>query len=279
MLSKNLIKANQVILKEKDPRVVDSNDLVAKRLEILFPEAVSTGMDGFQTGLNAPEIDTLFLDEGEEDSPDQTREEYPQTPTYTGPTPEELVAQAQEEIEQMQIEAEKNISFLKKRALEEGRSQGYSEGKRQAESELEQEKQALQKKRLQLEQDYQKKIDELEPRFIETLTGIYEEIFQVDLAGYKTILSHAISNTIRHIEGCRDFLVHVSRTDYEAVMANKEVLLGNLSTQSVNLEIIEDMTLKENECLIETGSGIYDCSIGTQLEEITKKLRLLSYEK
>lgn len=279
MLSKNLIKANQVVLKESDPRVVDSNELVAKRLELLFPQETPKSLDGFQTGLNAPEIETLFLDENQDDSFQEMQQEYMEEPAYSGPSPEELLAQAREEIEQIQKEAEKNISFLKKRSMEEGRQEGYEAGQRQAALELEQEKQALQNERFRLEQEYQKKIDELEPQFIETITGIYEQIFQVDLAGYKTILCHAISNTIRHIEGCREFLVHVSRTDYESVMENKDMILGNLSAQSVNLEIIEDMTLKENECMIETGSGIYDCGLGTQLEEITKKLQLLSYEK
>jgi len=73
-------------------------------------------------------------------------------------------------------------------------------------------------------------------------------------------------------------LVHVSRTDYEAVMQEKKSIISKLPSQTATLEIVEDITLKENECIIETSSGIYDCSLGMQLEELTRKLRLLSYE-
>lgn len=56
------------------------------------------------------------------------------------------------------------------------------------------------------------------------------------------------------------------------------MLAGAVSANS-NVEIIEDMTLAKNECMIETDSGIYDCGLGTQLEELRKKLMLLAWKK
>lgn len=286
MLSKNLIKANQFVLKEKEPIIVDTNELLAKKIEIHNPVMEEAKPEGFQFGLNAPEVDPLFIDmdyvpeEGE-----FPMELVPQEPVYTGPTPEELIAEAQAEIEEMRKEAEKNISFLKKRSMEEGKQQGYEEGMQMAMQELDVAKQELEVKKQELdakakamEQEYQNLLDQLEPQFIHTITGIYEEIFHVELAGYKKILMHAIANTIRKVEGCKDFLVHISRVDYEKVVGQKELLMDSLSKQ-VTVELIEDATLKENECMIETSSGIFDCSIGAQLEELTKKLRLLSFEE
>ena len=87
-----------------------------------------------------------------------------------------------------------------------------------------------------------------------------------------------IANTIRKTEGAKEFLVHISKMDYEKVMEQKEKLMEMLPSQGITVELIEDSTLHENECMIEGSSGIYDCGIGTQLEELTRKLRLLSYE-
>jgi len=145
-------------------------------------------------------------------------------------------------------------------------------------AELEAEKAELRMQAQALEQEYQKLIDELEPKFIQTLTGIYEEIFKVELKNYKGILMHVISNTIRNAEGVKDFLVHVSKVDYEKVLEQKSILMEGLPSKSVTVELIQDATLHENECMIETGNGIYDCGVGLQLEELTKRLRLLSYE-
>ena len=279
MLSRNLIKANQFVLKEKEPIVVDTNELLAKKIEVFNPVFKEQRPEGFQFGLNAPEVDPLFVDMDyipeEEENP---MEVISMEPVFTGPSPEELIAQAQAEIDEMYKEAEKNISFLKKRSMEEGKQQGYEEGKRMAMQELDIAKKELDAKAAAIEREYQKLIDELEPQFIKTITGIYEEIFKVELADNKDILRHAIANTVRKIEGSKEFLVHVSRCDYEKIAQQKEVLMNNISKQ-VMVELIEDTTLKENECIIETSSGIFDCSIGVQLEELTRKLRLLSFEE
>ena len=274
MLSKNLLKANQFVLKETEPIVLDTNDLVAKRIESFYPAFGSVATDGFKSGLNAPEIDPSLYEEEYTDEEEYVEEE----PVYQGPTPEEMIAEAQAEIDEMRAEAEKNISFLKKRSMEEGRKEGYEAGKAQAMQEVEILKQEWKQKKEALEEEFQKKIDEIEPQFIHTLTGIYEKIFQVDLAQYKPILLHAISSTIRQIEGCKDFLVHVSRVDYEEVLAQRENIISQLPSKTATVELIEDSTLKENECMIETSSGIYDCSLGLQLSELTRRLKLLSYD-
>ena len=281
MLSKNLIKASRLILKEEEPIVVDSNPLMARRLESIFPDLPGESKPkGFQSGLNATEIDPALLDmENGTYELDGILEDIPQEFVYTGPTPEELIAQAQAEIDEMRREAEKNISFLKKRSIEEGRQEGYEEGRRQAMAELEAARKELEMQAVAMEEEYQRLISELEPKFIRTLTGIYEEIFNVDLKGYKNVLMNAISNTIRQIEGSKDFLVHVSKADYDKMLEQKEQLMKGLPSASATVELIADATLHENECMIETGSGIYDCSIGIQMEELTRKLRLLSYEE
>ena len=77
---------------------------------------------------------------------------------------------------------------MKKRSMEEGRQAGYEEGRIQAMAELEAAKKELDMQTKAMEQEYQKLIDELEPKFIHTLTGIYEEIFNVELKNYKSIL-------------------------------------------------------------------------------------------
>ena len=122
-------------------------------------------------------------------------------------------------------------------------------------------------------------IDELEPKFVEALTGIYEKVFNIDLSKEHDIVMHLISSTMHKIEGSSNYLIHVSKEDYPYVsMKKEEILLGALSSGS-SVEIVEDMTLGLNDCIIETDGGVFDCGLGTQLEELSQKLRLLSYTK
>lgn len=122
-------------------------------------------------------------------------------------------------------------------------------------------------------------VDELEPQFVDTITGIYEHIFHVELGEYREILAHLITTTMRKAESNKVFLIHVSKEDYPYVSMQKKQIATGATAPNSTVEIVEDITISPNECLIETEGGIFDCGLGTQLSELRQKLKLLSYEK
>ena len=103
-------------------------------------------------------------------------------------------------------------------------------------------------------------------------------MFKVDLADNRDILVHLIDSTLRKVESSRTFIVHVSAEDYPYVNMQKQALLDGPVGGKGILEIVEDIALAKGDCMIETDGGIFDCGIGTQLEELTKKLRVLSFD-
>ena len=122
-------------------------------------------------------------------------------------------------------------------------------------------------------------VENLEPDFIETLAGIYEHIFKVDLSSYSEIVVNLLMDTMQNTDSASSYIVHVAKQDYPQVIKERERILEGTGTLSDSLEIISDMTLSPSQCMIETENGIYDCSLGTELEELGRKLRLLSYNK
>lgn len=186
---------------------------------------------------------------------------------------------AMDDIAVIKREASQQLDVERRKVLEEARQNGYAEGKRQAEQEYLAKEKAMRQQMLDMEQEYQRLIDELEPCFIDTLTGIYEQIFHVELGKYREILVHLIGTTIRKIEGCKEFTVHVSAEDYPYVSMQKKQLQAIVGVPGGAVEVVEDLNLERNECQIETATGIYDCSLGTELEELSGKLKLLSYER
>ena len=127
-------------------------------------------------------------------------------------------------------------------------------------------------------EEIQKRLDELEPEFVDTITGIYEHIFHVDLHSYREVLCYLISTTMRKSEDNRSFLIHVSKEDYPYVSMQKKQISAGAAAPNATVEIVKDITLGKGECLIETEGGIFDCGLGTQLSELRQKLKLLSYE-
>ena len=205
-------------------------------------------------------------------------QEVSQEPVYEGPTPEELIAQAQEEIEIMRANAMSELESIRLDAIQSAQTQGYEEGRRQAMQEMEAMRQDIEVERMRLQTWYEQQIDELEPLFVKTLTGIYEKIFEVGLDNQQEIIVNLLRNTMKKLDGCKNFLVHVSAADYQYVKEHKEELLSDSSQEGTVVDIVEDSMIRENECTIETINGIYDCGIGTQMKELRKKLTLLSYD-
>lgn len=178
----------------------------------------------------------------------------------------------------MIAQAKEQTAEIQKKAYEEAREDGYRDGERQGRQEAEAVKAEYQQKLKELQAAFEKEERELEPRFIEALTGIYEHIFKVDLSDYHELVTTLLCNTMQKIEGCRNLLIHVSGNDYENVKENKERLQKEAGGSAVSVEIAEDKTLSAGQAMIETENGVYDCSLDTELSELTRKLKLLSYE-
>ena len=270
-----------------EKRVIDSNDLITKRIEELAEKMRLPENQGFEPGLRAESVDTLLQednDNGEETAKSSVIK------ADTGAEAGGALAKAREEAELVVNKAKEEAEALKKEALvqaekeknavlEQARAQGYEEGQNKAGAENARLEQEWKNKSRDLEASYQKKLDELEPQFIDTITGIYEHIFHVDLQGYREVLVYLISATMWKIEDNRNFIIHVSKEDYPYVSMEKKQLLSGMSAANSDVEIVEDLTLSKNQCLIETEGGIFDCGVGTQLTELGQKLKLLSYDK
>ena len=93
----------------------------------------------------------------------------------------------------------------------------------------------------------------------------------------REIVLHLLGNAIRNVDGRRNFFVRVAKEDYEYVSAHKDELLERMP--NATLDVIEDITLKTGDCLLETEGGIFDCSVDVELKALNAKLRMLAYQK
>lgn len=196
---------------------------------------------------------------------------------------DEQIRMAEEEAKQIVDDANSQAEQIKNKAIEEGRSEGYNQGIQQAEEEVQRMKAeaeaeiAAEKEKQQA--DFQQLLASVEPDMVDTLTQIYEHVFNVEFRENKDIILHLIRTTLGKMESGVDMILHISSDDYDLVMDEKQSLEEVLASPNSTLEIIEDPTLSENECIIESEGGIFDCSLGMELAELTKKLKLLSFDR
>lgn len=288
----NLLKSGFVNFREGEAKIIDSNEIVAKRLgkrmaeNGFAPQVSGTPQGGFQAakfeGMDEEARGALYGDESESGNI------YREKPVYEGPTPEELLDAAKAEIEEMKAAAAQEAEVMKRQAADEGRQAGYNDGfakgheeaLREAEKAEQKANEAIQETeavREALRLEYEERLQAMEPVVIDELTEIYDHIFAAGLKDQTEIIFHLLDTTLHRIDSGREFIVRVSQADYEYVNTRKDELLTGMP--DVRMDLVADVMMKRGEGMIETGGGLFDCSIDVELRELKKRIHMLAYQK
>ena len=291
-LSSNLLKQHCVSVDFEKTRVIDTNELARKKIQELrakMQEDVrDRGLDEFEAefteGIEAFRVAELLDESTEIGGIDDGI--IKAVPAYEGPSEEEIQQMIEERLQEANRQAEEILNMahqeaqnIRNQAHSEGMKQGYDEGAVKAMEEMRTKEAELETKARLLEREYEAKVAQLEPVFVDAITDVYEQIFHVDLTQYHDILIYIVESIIRKSDEDSQFMIHVSPKDYEKVLAQKAELISSVSRDNIRVEVIEDMTVPERQCIIETENGVFDCGIDTQLKELKKRFKLLAYQK
>lgn len=288
----NLFKGAFISFDESDARIIDNNELANKKIEefqeqelkrqrAMMAENEGLSSEGeensdFSPGIDMEQLDQLTEDQSILGAPN----EDPQFDMEAMQAEIDFkLQQASEQAEAIINDAQNQAEGIKQGAIEQGHQEGYDAGYQEGMAAVESLKADIEAQREGLEKEYQMLVDELEPEMVDVLTQIYEHVLGIELRDDKGIILHLLKNTLSRIEPGNDLIVHVSSDDYDEVMDEKEALNACVTSPNTTMEIIEDPLLKENECMIESDSGVFDCSLGVELSEISRKLKLLSFDR
>ena len=286
----NLFKAGYVTYDSTETRIIDSNDLANKKIEAFQEQELKRQRAQMVQEDSYPDMEMgndfvpgIEMEQLSQLTEDQSMLEPVADPQFDMEAMQAemdlKIQQAQEQadmiIQNAQQQADAIMQDAKQRGHDEGYQAGYQEGAMAAQAL----KDEIDQQRGDLEKEYQQIVDELEPEMVDVLTQIYEHVFNIELREDKGIILHLLKTTLSRIEPGKDLIVHVSSDDYDDIMDEKETLNACVTSPNTTMEIIEDPLLKENECMIESDSGVFDCSLGVELSEISRKLKLLSFDR
>ena len=259
----NLYKQWFVRSQPDNARIINSNEILLDRLEkeTALPPEDDGGPGGFTEGIISAETEVV----------------------EEGPDPVEL---AREEAERILAEAQADADGLVSRAQaeaagirEEARRQGYEEGQLQASREFESLEEELKgrydEKSRRLDSEYSSQRDSMEKDLVDVIVQVFERVFHIQFDNKKDILLHLVSNAVLNIEGEKKFRIRVSRENAQFLEDNRDGILERVG-HNIEIEILEDSAMEGKDCIIETDSGVFDCSLGTQLENLIRDIRSLS---
>lgn len=272
----NLLKYNSFVIQNQDKFVIDSNkmaDEIIEQYRQLHAKA-ETGLipdaDGFVCGLEAATVEQLVMDTETEPAQEQDTQ-----PEFKPVDMTELHRQEEEIINQARAEAE----LIKTKAQSAGYEHGLAEGRAAAEKQLELQKRQLEQEyseRLKsLEAEYAKMRSDIEPELVNTLLEVFAKVTNTLADGKRDTVLFLINGVLRNTEVSKEYVIRVSEDDYNYLISNKH-LIHNGIVKDIKVDICIDGKLKRNQCVIETDSGVFDCSLDIQLENLINEIRLLS---
>lgn len=262
----NLFKQYNTIEQQQNIRVMDYNSMVEQKLASLA-KLQNNGLnenDEFQN------LD-MIADKVEEDPAEVLQKAKDEA--------EQIVQEAKEESDSILSSARTEAEGIFARAKEEGGKQGYEEGFHQAQESLEAEYQQKQEELERLEQkrqqDYETQMQEMEPKLLDVILTVVEKVFHIQFKDKREILLYLVGNAIANIEGSKNFRIRVGTDQKEFLESHREEILDRVG-HDMSLEIVSDTALIGNQCIIETETGVFDCSMDVQLKNLIKDLRSLS---
>lgn len=264
----NLYKPWFVKTEATEARVIDSNAIMAEHLEKSrlaqrTPEIPREKPEGFVEGIPGSATVDILSEELETDYIQNAKEEA-----------ERIVAEAKAQAMALQVEAENRVEMIRTQAEKEG----YETGAQKRMMELDELQERLQKEHenrtKDLEQEYEIKHSGMERELLEVILHVVDQVFHVQFDGQKDILLHLIDDAILHIEGEKKFRIRVAEANVAYVEEHKTDILDHVG-HDVELEIAVDPSLGADDCVIETDSGIFECGLGTQLDNLIKAMKAL----
>ncbi len=268
----NLYKQRHIISNGQSTRVINSNIRVAERMKELEKimrqqnaEQLASS-DGFVAGLQMEVVDAVPKE------PEITPEEIRKLAQEEADT---VLADARSQAEAMLADARNQVEAIREQARNEGFAAGQQEGNAKAQQKLDALSRELEQEHQRMEEDYQQRIQDLEPYLVDVIADVFEKVFHVQFDDKKSILVYLIQKVILNAEGTKEFQVRVSLKDYGYIEEHKDEIRQQVGA-SVHIEIMADAALQERKCMIETDSGIFDCGADVQLDHLIKALKSLS---
>lgn len=278
----NFYRNNYVIRGEQVRRVINTNDMIAEKMQAIVAqqkqaqreellrkrqEAIEAGeAEGeipFTEGLFAEALELEPEPEPQIDYVAQAKEQA-----------EQIISEANAEAGMIHDKAMKDADTLREMARQEGYESGYSSAGQQAEQELMEGRAELDHREQELQMQYEQAMAKLEPALLDTILSVFDEVFRIQFSGKREMLLALVQNAMRGIRETRQYKIRVSEAEVAFLREHKEELQEKVG-EDVQIEIVMDPALSESQCIIDADSGVYDCSLDVELDNLTRDLRSL----
>lgn len=273
----NLFKYNTII--NKDERIIDYNEVIKDKIKNIIESEKSNGDSGFVNGLNAPVVETIDPEEHPDDEQDNAEsdgadKEDMQAYENARIEADSIIEQAKEEADKIIKDANAQAEVLRGNAQKKGYDEGRFKVQGEYDNKVAQLEEEYKLREKELNADYEKKVKEIEPELVNVILDVVSNVTHAVSSDSSDIVINLVNDVLKDVEVSHEYLIKVSSDDYEYVVSNQKKIY--CSTSDVNIDIVQDTSLKKNECIIETDTGVFNCSLDVEMKNLIKNIKMLS---
>ncbi len=185
--------------------------------------------------------------------------------------PSEVLKMAKQEAELLIKDAKEISASIQEEARKLGYKEGFEKGEKESFDYIEEERQALLKKREDLEIEYQRKIIESEHKIASIIGKLVVQLVgsrdDDDIILFLVRLALA-ENTVKG-----KVVINVSDEDFSKVRNHFDE--NDYTEDDVSIEIKKSDRLSKNDCILETDFGVVDSSLSVRLDSFLKEINVI----
>ena len=184
---------------------------------------------------------------------------------------DKIVAEAQEKAGQIEAESRDAFEAERKEAEEQGRSAGRETGFAEGKDEVER---LIGRTQIVLQRAQDKRteiLEETEQEIINLVLLIARKVIKVISENQKNVIISNVVQALRKVKGRGDIVIRVNLADLKLSTEHLKDFI-KLLEGARSVQIVEDSSVDEGGCVIETDFGEIDARIASQLAELEAKI-------
>ena len=186
-----------------------------------------------------------------------------------------IIAEANEKARQIEADSRAAFEAERREAGEQGRAAGREAGFGEGKAEVER---LIQRMQVVLERAQNKRseiLEETEKEIISLVLLIARKVIKVISENQRNVIISNVVQALRKVKGRGNIIIRVNLADLKLATEHLKDFI-NLVEGAKSLQIIEDSSIDEGGCVIETDFGEIDARIASQLAELETKILEIS---
>jgi flagellar assembly protein FliH len=186
-----------------------------------------------------------------------------------------IITEAQEAARQLQEDAKASFEAERKEAEELGRTVGREAGFTEGKAEVER---LIQRTQIVLERAQNKRaeiLEQTEQEIINLVLLISRKVIKIISENQRNVITSNVIQALRKVKSRGDILIRVNMADLKLATENTKEFI-NMVEGVKSIHVVEDSSVDEGGCIIETDFGEIDARIASQLAELETKILEIS---